>query len=114
MALVVVVVATTLLVAGTAQAREASRPALRVLDRTPFTVSGSGFGASERVRLVLNARGRYVRIVRASRSGAVAARFAVNADMCTAFTLRAVGAAGSMAVAARKAPPECAPLDPVP
>lgn len=94
--------------AGTATAK------LRILDLTPVTVQGLRFRAGERVRVVLNADRRYVRTVRASRSGSFVARFAVYAELCTAFNLRAAGASGAVAVATRKRPLQCAALDPIP
>jgi hypothetical protein len=94
--------------AGTAPAR------IRVVDLTPVTIQGLRFRAGERVRVVLNADRRYVRTVRAGRGGSFSARFAVYADMCTAFNLRATGASGAVAVVTRTRPPQCAALDPVP
>jgi hypothetical protein len=94
--------------AGTAPAK------MRIVDLTPVTVQGLRFRAGERVRVVLNADRRYVRTVRAGRGGSFATRFAVYADACTAFNLRATGASGAVAVATRKPPPSCAALDPVP
>jgi hypothetical protein len=94
--------------AGTAPAR------LRVVDLTPVTVQGLRFRARERVRVVLDADRRHVRPVRASRSGSFVAKFAVYADLCTAFNLRATGASGTVAVVTRKRPLQCAALDPVP
>jgi hypothetical protein len=93
--------------AGTAPA------GLRVVDLTPVTVQGLRFRAGERVRVVLSADRQYVRAVRASRSGSFLAKFAVYADVCTAFNLRATGASGAVAVVARKRPLQCAALDPV-
>jgi hypothetical protein len=94
--------------AGTAPAK------MRIVDLTPVTVQGLRFRAGERVRVVLNTDRRYVRTVRAGRGGSFATRFAVYADACTAFNLRATGASGAVAVATRKPPPGCAALDPVP
>jgi hypothetical protein len=87
---------------------------MRIVDLTPVTVQGLQFRAGERVRVVLNADRRYVRLVRAGRGGSFATRFAVYADACSAFNLRATGASGAVAVAKRKPPPGCAALDPVP
>lgn len=94
--------------AGTAPAR------VRIVDLEPVTVQGLQFGAGERVRVVMNANRRYVRMVRATRGGSFVARFAVYAESCTAFNLRATGASGAVAVVTRKRPPQCAALDPVP
>jgi hypothetical protein len=94
--------------AGTAPAK------MRIVDLTPVTVQGLRFRAGERVRVVLNANRRYVRIARAGRGGSFATRFAVYADACAAFNLRATGASGAVAVVTRKPPPSCAALDPVP
>jgi hypothetical protein len=94
--------------AGTAPAK------MRIVDLTPVTVQGLRFRAGERVRVVLNANRRYVRVARAGRGGSFATRFAVYADACAAFNLRATGASGAVAVVTRKPPPSCAALDPVP
>jgi hypothetical protein len=94
--------------AGTAPAR------IRIVDSTPVTVQGLHFRAGERVRVVLKADRRYVRTVRAGRGGSFATRFAVYAEACTAFNLRATGASGAVAVATKKPAPQCAALDPVP
>jgi hypothetical protein len=94
--------------AGTAPAK------VRIVDLTPVTVQGLRFRAGERVRVVLNADRRYVRMVRAGRGGSFATRFALYADACTAFNLRATAASGAVALATRKTPPGCAALDPVP
>lgn len=92
--------------AGTAPAR------LRVVDLSPVTVQGLRFRAGERVRVVLNADRRYARTVRASRSGSFIANFALYAELCTAFNLRATGASGTVAAVTRKRPLQCAALDP--
>jgi hypothetical protein len=107
------VLAVTMAVAVVPSAAGTRTAKLRVIDLTPVTVKGLRFHAGERVRVALYANGRQVRRIRATRSGSFVVRFTFLADYCTAFNLRAVGASGAVAVAARKRPPECAPLDPI-
>jgi hypothetical protein len=102
---------------GTAAApgAEVQSAKLQIVGLTPIAVSGARFRPGERVRVVLTADGTYVRTVRANRGGTFVARFgAVYADLCMRFQLRALGASGSRAVAARKTPPSCAAPDPIP
>ena len=99
------------LAAGAAPAETTRTATLRIVDRTPVTVRGAGFRAGERVSVVLRAKRRYVRTVRAGAGGSFVMRFALYADLCTAFNLRAAGNSGAVAYIARKLPPQCAPLD---
>ncbi len=101
-------------VIGIAPAAFTHNAKLRVVDLTPVTVRGLGFRPGERVRVVLYTEGMHLRMVRASRRGAFVAKFAVYADQCAAFNLRATGASRTVAVVAKKPPPQCAALDPVP
>lgn len=106
--------AAAMAVIGTAAAARMHTAKLRLVDLAPVTVQGLRFRAGERVTVVLHADDRYVRKLRASRRGSFVARFAVDADRCTAFNLRAAGASGAAAAVAHKAPPDCAAIDPVP
>jgi hypothetical protein len=77
---------------GAAQVRFAS------LD--PVVVRGARFRHGERVRVLLVASRKYVRVTRTSRSGAFAVTFAsVSVDRCSSAAAFAVGAAGDRAAA---------------
>lgn len=94
-------------------ANRAKAPDVRVTDHRPFTVHGSRFRPGERVTVVLVLEGRRARTVRVGRGGSFVARFAEYADMCTAYTLRALSG-GSVRAAIRHRPARsCAALDPV-
>jgi len=113
-ALAFLVIAAALTALEAAPATGAPEAKLRIVDLSPVSVQGLGFRPRERVRVVLYADGKQVRTVRANRSGTFAAKFAFFAELCTAFNLRATGASGLVAVAAKKQPRQCAALDPVP
>lgn len=108
------ILAAALAAIGTAPAARMHAAKLRLIDLAPVTVQGLRFRAGERVTVVLQVKGRYVRKLRASRNGSFVARFALDADRCTAFNLRAAGRSGAAAAVANKPPPDCAPIDPVP
>jgi hypothetical protein len=109
------VLGAVLTIGAIASAAETAPAKMRIVDITPVKVQGLHFRAGERVRVVLNADGRrHVRIVRAERGGSFATRFAVYAEACAVFNLRATGTSGTVAIATRKPPPSCAALDPVP
>lgn len=96
--------------APVAAARSTSHPALRIADRQPLAVVGTGFRASERVRVTVVTSSRAVRTVVASRAGVFRVTFAAGEerDRCSGLFVRAVGARGSLAVA--KLPqPMCLP-----
>jgi hypothetical protein len=86
--------------AATAQAEPAKRPALAIIRSAPsFVVRGTSFKSREQVRLTLTASTRRSKLVRASAAGAFTADFgAVFIDPCDAFSVRAVGRSGSVAL----------------
>jgi len=81
----------------------APRPAtVRVATMTPFVVKGTHFKRGETVRVVTQLKGEHVRIVRASRKGAFAARFlSLKVTFCSGYYVRAVGSKGSRAYVRR-------------
>ena len=89
------------------------RPALRILDRTPVTVTGRGFEDDETVRVRLATQGQvWTRRATAGPAGTFRVRFTVSLDRCDTFSLQAFGSAGSRArVFARAALPDCSPND---
>jgi hypothetical protein len=89
-----------------------ARPALKLAKASPLTVQGTGFRASERVRVTVVATRAYVRTTHTTRAGRFTARFAdVDAafDRCgNGLLITARGALGD--VARLKLPqPECPP-----
>jgi hypothetical protein len=77
----------------------------------PVTVEGTGFHTRERVRVVLHDdSGRHRRRARADASGAFSTAFkGVVVGRCEAFSVTAVGRAGSRARVGRRAPVGCPP-----
>jgi hypothetical protein len=85
----------------------ATRPALRLSDETPVTLSGSGFRTNERVKVVAVAGKRAVHWVTAGTSGRFVTRFrGMDADACRGFTATAVGDRGSRATF-KRVPGQC-------
>jgi hypothetical protein len=84
----------------------ARAPALRIVDRTPLTVAGTGFAPREEVRLTLRtgrARG-FARAARADAAGAFRVAFdvLVAVEPCRgALVVTATGARGSRATVRR-------------
>lgn len=74
-----------------------TRPTVRVVDRTPLVVRGSGFVAEERVTVVVAAGSRWTRRVAATARGTFVARFAVSLGRCARYSVQAFGSAGSRA-----------------
>lgn len=87
-------------VAAAGPDRTSAKPALRILDRTPFTVQGRHFRALERVKVTLYKETVAVRTrrVRASRAGVFTAALSeTRIDRCDTIMIRAVGTSGSVA-----------------
>jgi hypothetical protein len=106
----VVVFLVAALVLGTATG--SNRPQLSVPDQRPFTVDGTGFRSSERIRVTVRALNRVTRIVTAGSAGRFEVRMrAVKLGTCPAFAIRAIGSQGSRATL--KIIPVCANLQPV-
>ena len=81
---------------------------VRLTDRQPVTVKGSGFKARERVMVRVSPRGwaSYAKVVRATSTGRIVAVFSGRAlDECTGYTINAAGRRGSRARAIEIPPP---------
>lgn len=74
-----------------------SAPSLRLTDRTPVTVRGTGFAAGERVSVVLSSMTRTTRVAHAGLGGRFVVRFARSFGRCSRYTLQAYGATGTRA-----------------
>ena len=87
---------------------------LAVIGVSPLAVRGVGFVPRERVRVVATVDGTTTRWSRAGSNGTFVVRFSgVTIPTCTGFVVRAFGAAGSRATAARVPQLECPqPLSP--
>jgi hypothetical protein len=103
----------TLAAAQPSVAGSQSQRGLTVTDRQPVTVKGLGFRPGERVTVVLFLSGRHARTVRVARRGSFVARFAEYADLCTAFTVRALSGSGTSVAIRQRPARSCAALDPV-
>ena len=86
-----------LVLASASAAGLSDRPTLGLIDRTPVVVRGEGFGARERVTVVLVADRRVSEKLRAGTGGNFVARFNQSLGRCTHFSLQAYGSSGSRA-----------------
>jgi hypothetical protein len=95
--------------AGVGMTAEQGSPALRLVDRQPLVLRGTGFKPRERVRVTVSADGDgATRRLRAGARGVFSASFAPMAlHRCDALFASAVGASGSSAKL--KAQPQCPP-----
>jgi hypothetical protein len=87
------------LVSGTA-----AKPALRPVDLDPLTLSGSGFHANERVKLLVSPAVGSPRTVRAGVRGRFRVVFRLTVGRCDSVVVQAIGARGSRATFHREAP----------
>lgn len=107
-----ILLATALIALGAVTAANATSPTLRLVDRSPLLVRGSGFKAGEHVRvwLVLTTSRRY-RDTLAGAAGGFTVRFTVTPLQCPFLrSLTATGSKGSRA--ALKLPPSMCPQPP--
>jgi hypothetical protein len=74
-----------------------ARPALRLVDRTPVVVRGSGFDAGEQVSVALSAGTRSLRRAQATEAGTFVVRFGVSLGRCARYSVQAFGSAGNRA-----------------
>jgi uncharacterized membrane protein YedE/YeeE len=108
MAWLAAVVAVT---AAVAHAASSARPALRLVSVSPFTVRGQHFHPHERVIVTLTTKGRWVRRVRASATGAFVVGFGrVPIKRCVSWAVVAIGLRGSRATL--RSPPVLCPPPP--
>ena len=75
----------------------ATRPTLRVVDRTPLVVSGAAFAPGERVTVVVAAGSRWSKRVTTTGRGTFVVRFNVRLGPCARYTVQAFGSTGSRA-----------------
>jgi hypothetical protein len=81
---------------------------LRLRDRAPLVVAGSGFLRGERVRIVLSGETAARGIVRAGRAGAFVVTFAdTTVHRCDLVRVVATGGRGSRATLKVLPPPAC-------
>ena len=105
--LLALTVAAALLVPSGAASSTATRPALRLVDLAPLTVSGVGFAAGERLKVTaVVGTVAHVRFVRSSRAGSFLASFPrVTIERCGGtLEVKAVGSTGSRATLQPKLP----------
>jgi hypothetical protein len=86
-----------------------SAPSLRLVDRTPVTVRGSGFVAGERVTVVLSSATRTSRVVHADAGGRFVLRFRSSLGRCSRYSLQAYGATGTRARLTARLSLDCMP-----
>jgi hypothetical protein len=109
---VLITVVSAALLAGSALAGPLT-PRVRLVERSPAKVSGSAFGAGERVAVRLAAGALVLRkTVVATARGTFTARWTRSIpNGCVGVSIVATGSAGSHA-AFKLSPPDCAPLQP--
>jgi|SRR5581483_11988884 len=83
---------------------------LTLVDRSPVTVSGTGFGVRSRVTVTLSLAGTFTRHPLTDRHGTFKISFPVTIDRCSAWTVSAAEHPGAtIMLRPPKPPPECAP-----
>jgi hypothetical protein len=94
---------------GALGATSQARPALGVVDTSPFDVRGFGFQPGERVQVLLTVNARqYWRSTVAAGNGTFRASFQASLGPCGRFVLRALGSRGSrVRVLQRRPIPDC-------
>jgi hypothetical protein len=71
---------------------------MKIADRSPLTLRGSGFADGERVRVVVRVPGREQKRVTASRRGSFVAAFReASFNRCSGLSAFAIGSRGSRA-----------------
>jgi hypothetical protein len=73
------------------------RGGLRLVDRSPVVVRGTGFEAAEQVSISLSAGTRSVRRAQATETGTFVVRFSVSLGRCARYSVQAFGSGGSRA-----------------
>ena len=100
--------ALALLTASGAGARPNAR--LAVVKANPITVSGHGFRASTRVRVILMASGTMSRRPLTNRYGAFTVSFPATLDRCSGWRVTATQPGRAPVILRSPPKPECAPL----
>jgi hypothetical protein len=93
---------------ATAHPARHATPRLRLADRNPATVRGTGFRARSHIRVTLTAGQKFVRRLTASRQGAFTVAFPTAVDRCTVWSVSATPERGA-SVMLHGAKPECPP-----
>jgi hypothetical protein len=89
----------------------AAKATLRIVKLSPLTIRGTGFKPSERVTLTLSAGATGTVRGTATSTGTVTVSFPkAKVAACTAYTLRAVGAAGTRVTVKRTVSASCKPV----
>jgi hypothetical protein len=108
----VVVALLALLLAGSGETAvaAATKATLKVLKLKPFTIRGAGFKSGERVSITLSAGASGTARGTATATGSLTVSFPkAKVTACTAYTLRAVGAAGTRVTFKRTVTASCKP-----
>ena len=100
-----IVVVFSLVGTATVQGASSGAATIKILDRTPLTLRGTGFAAGERVRVVVRtASTRQMRLSATARGSFVAAFRAASYNRCSGLTAFAFGSRGSRAQLVLPAP----------
>jgi hypothetical protein len=95
---------------ATAAPAAAAKATVRIVKLNPLTIRGTGFKPAERVRLRLSAGVTGTARGTATAAGVLTVSFPkTKVTACTAYTLRAVGAAGTKVTFKRKVTSSCKP-----
>ena len=95
---------------ATAAPAAATKASLRIVKLSPLTIRGSGFKSAERVTLTLSAGAKGTARGTATAAGTVTVSFPkAKVTACTAYTLRASGAAGTKVIFKRVVKASCKP-----
>jgi hypothetical protein len=110
---VVGVIALGLTLSAAASAASGARPALRVTDRTPFTVHGWRFDSGEHLRIVITVKHRTTKTLDASGRGTFTLKVRdLSVARCGQYSVRAYGPSGLRASV--KSPPYSCGAPPAP
>jgi hypothetical protein len=102
---VAIVVLISLMSTAAVQGASSGAATIRVMDRTPLTLRGTGFAAGERVRIVVRTTStRQMRLSATSRGSFVAAFRRATYNRCSGLTAFAFGSGGSRAQLVLPAP----------
>ena len=104
----VVVLAALAAVYATAGSSQTGHPQLRLMSTDPLTVRATGFGARERVRVVVRAPALASKTMTTGSGGGFTVTFpGTSASSCAGFSVTATAADGSHATL-KRAPGQCA------
>jgi hypothetical protein len=105
------VIALVVALALLAPAQAPAKAALRVVDKQPLVVRGTGFRPGERVLVLAAARRSGSERVFATAGGVFTARFEFGVPRCTRIWIRAIGSRGTQARYLTRIAPDCQPDD---